>query len=86
MKGLERGNDSTNHIGGDVMTANMMVQAIGKKVDIHVEKWFIPMIVMDVKVSYGTPRLLVKPVNGDGEAWVELSRVRMVDTKEIKVY
>jgi hypothetical protein len=35
--------------------------------------------VRDAKSAYGCVRLLVHPVNGEGTAWVDLKRVRIVD-------
>ena len=56
-------------------TANQLIVAVGQTVNVRVEKWTVPMIVKDAKTAYGVPRILVEPVNGEGSAWVELSRL-----------
>jgi hypothetical protein len=56
-------------------TAKELIVAVGQTVTVKVEKWDIPMVVKDAKVAYGTPRVLVAPVSGEGEAWVDLSRI-----------
>jgi len=56
-------------------TAKELIVAVGQTVTVKVEKWNIPMVVKDAKVAYGMPRLLVSPVEGEGEAWVDLSRI-----------
>jgi len=68
-----------------IYTANNMIQAVGKTVQVRVEKWFIPMTVLDAKSAYGVPRILVTPVSGEGEAWVEMSRVKMASITEVAV-
>lgn len=50
------------------------MQDIGKKGRIFVQKPAgiqVDVEVLDVKVSYGQNRWLVKPVSGAGECWVE---------------
>ena len=66
-------------------TATNMIQAVGHTVQVRVEKWFIPMTVLDAKSAYGVPRILVTPVSGEGEAWVDLNRVKMATATEILV-
>ncbi len=60
------------------MTAREMVPAIGAEVliAVGVGEIEIAVIVRDVKTSWNQVRLLVQPVAGAGEAWVELSRLR----------
>ena len=57
------------------MTVNEMSAAVGQKVLVRFEELHIECRVVDVKMSYGRPRLLVKPDAGTGWQWVELSRV-----------
>lgn len=57
------------------MTATEMVPAIGTDVQVRFEDLRINCRVVDVKHVYGRPRLLVAPVDGAGEQWVELSRI-----------
>jgi hypothetical protein len=62
-------------------TAKMMGAAIGQEVNVRSEGWIIPMLVVDVKSAWGAVRLLVCPLRGSGEAWVDLSRcVRTTET------
>jgi len=42
---------------------------------IKLEGFRIPMKVWDVKESYGKLRLLCRPLSGEGESWVEESRI-----------
>jgi len=55
-------------------TTKMMTPAIGQVVNVRAESWTIPMTVVDAKSAWGQVRLLVRPLRGTGEAWVELSR------------
>jgi len=57
-------------------TANEMSIAVGQPVQLRAGDLWIDCVVKDVKVSWGTNRLLIQPVAGDGTAWVELSSVR----------
>jgi hypothetical protein len=52
-----------------------MLPAVGQAVLVRCENLQVRCSVIDVKNSYGRPRLLVRPENGTGEQWVELSRV-----------
>jgi len=38
--------------------------------------------VTDVKTSYGRVRVLVEPISGSGEAWVDLSSVQLYKEEE----
>ena len=56
-------------------TAANMAVAIGQIVNVRVEAFTIPMTVKDVKSSYGNIRVEVEPLNGQGKAWIDLSRL-----------
>ena len=56
-------------------TAAKMVIAIGQIVQVRVESWTIPMRVVDAKSAWGNIRIEVEPINGEGRAWIELSRI-----------
>jgi hypothetical protein len=56
-------------------TAKQMMIAVGQTVYVQLDKWVIPMTVIDVKTAYGVPRVLVTPVNGVREAWIGLERI-----------
>ena len=59
-------------------TVKYMTPAIGKHVDVAcgIGNIAFTAIVMDVKSSWGNIRLLVRPLSGQGESWIELSRLR----------
>lgn len=52
-----------------------MAEMIGKTVRVKVEGFTVPMTISDVKTAYGNKRLLVSPIGGSGESWVDASRV-----------
>ena len=56
-------------------TAAKMVIAIGQIAQVRVESWTIPMRVVDAKSAWGNIRIEVEPINGEGRAWIELSRI-----------
>lgn len=60
------------------MTVNEMKPAIGQLVQVRYEEMWIDCKVVDVKTAWNKVRLQVKPVAGDGEQWVECSRVRLI--------
>ena len=57
------------------MTAQEMLPAIGATVMVACESLNVACRVQDVKTSWGRARLLVRPLTGTGEQWVEMSRV-----------
>jgi hypothetical protein len=57
-------------------TASQMLPAIGQTVRAQFEDLTIDVRVSDVKSSYGRVRLLVSPVSGTGQQWIEVSRLR----------
>lgn len=58
-----------------VATAREMAEMIGTTVQVKVESFQVPMTVTDAKVAYGNRRLLVSPIGGRGQAWVDASRI-----------
>jgi hypothetical protein len=64
------------------MTCKDMIPAIGAKVAVRFESLTVVCEVRDVKMSWGKPRLLVVPVSGVGEQWVELSRIIVQSSRE----
>jgi hypothetical protein len=56
-------------------TAREMIPALGAHVFVRFQDLTFECWVKDVKNSYGKPRLLIVPVTGSGEQWVELGRV-----------
>ena len=57
------------------MSVKEMSDLIGTTVQIKVETFTVPMVISDVKIAYGNKRLLVSPVGGNGQSWVDASRV-----------
>lgn len=56
-------------------TARQLAPAIGATVTVRCEQLHIRCLVKDAKNAYGQVRILVMPVAGEGEQWVELSRL-----------
>ncbi len=67
------------------MTCNEMLPAIGATVLIACDSLNVACTVADVKTAWGRPRLLVRPLAGNGEMWVELSRIRMGEARGAQV-
>lgn len=63
-------------------TARQMIPAIGVHVFVRFEELSIECWIKDVKNSWGKPRLLVAPVTGKGEQWVELGRVTIPENEQ----
>ena len=58
-----------------MMTCNEMVPAVGTVVMVSFESVNVACSVVDVKESWGRPRLLVAPMKGNGQQWVEMGRI-----------
>jgi hypothetical protein len=56
-------------------TVRELSPAMGETVHVRLESFTVPCIVLDVKNAWGNVRLLVKPVLGLGEQWIELGRL-----------
>lgn len=69
---------NSNH----AITCNDMIPAIGARVSAKFEDLRITCTVLNVKSSYGRVRLLVSPMSGTGEQWIEMSRIRMIQSNE----
>ena len=59
-------------------TVKQLQPALGDTVGVSFEKLTIACRVLDAKNSYGQVRLLVAPLAGDGEQWIELGRLRAI--------
>ena len=57
-------------------TAVSMIVAVGEVIQMRAGEVWVDVIVRDVKSAWGKHRLLVGPVAGDGQQWVEMSSVR----------
>lgn len=60
------------------MTATQMIPAVGQDVMVRMESLSVSCKVLDVKCSYGRPRLLIAPLSGGGQQWIETSRITAV--------
>lgn len=58
-------------------TAKAMHPAIGQIISVAFEQVTVACEVIDAKNAYGKLRLMVRPCQGTGYQWVELSRVRI---------
>ena len=58
-------------------TALQMLPAIGARVFVNCELLRVECEVKDVKNSWGKPRLLIAPISGTGQQWVEMGRVTL---------
>jgi hypothetical protein len=56
--------------------ASSLALYIGKSGVLRCEYLYVDITVADAKRSYGRTLLLVRPVAGTGEQWVEESRIR----------
>jgi len=56
-------------------TVQQLLPAVGSEVSIRVQDLVIRVTVLDAKNSYGQIRLLVTPVTGSGQQWIELGRL-----------
>jgi len=59
-------------------TVNDLSHAIGVTCGLAVESLIIHVKIADIKMSYGRPLFLVRPVSGAGEQWVEQKRLREI--------
>jgi hypothetical protein len=62
--------------------ASSLAQYIGKIGVLRCEYLSVDVTIADAKRSYGRTLLLVRPVAGAGEQWVEESRVRGISEEE----
>lgn len=56
-------------------TVRELAPAVGETVFVRMETFRVPCVVLDAKNSWGKVRLLVTPVYGEGEQWIELERL-----------
>ena len=61
--------------------ASSLALYIGKTGMLRCEYLSVKVEIVDAKRSYGRTLLLVRPVSGDGEQWVEESRVKDISEK-----
>lgn len=66
-------------------TALDMLPAIGARVRVRFESLQIEAEVINVKNSWGQPRLQIRPIAGTGEQWVEMGRVSGMHADSIPV-
>ena len=61
--------------------ASSLALYIGKSGVLRCEYLSVEVTVADAKRSYGRTLLLVRPVAGNGEQWVEESRIRWLENE-----
>lgn len=44
---------------------------IGKKAFVKFSNMFVRVVILDIKNKYGRVRYLIRPIDGEGEKWVE---------------
>jgi hypothetical protein len=67
------------------MTATQMIPAIGAQVEVATDfSVTVSCRVRDVKVAWGNIRLLVEPVAGSGQSWIDLSRLRQSSGRNLR--
>ncbi len=62
------------------MTVSELSRLIGTTVNVRFEEVVVACMVNDAKTTFGRDRLLIRPVGGSGEQWIEFSR--LVNGKE----
>lgn len=60
-------------------TAREMLPAIGQTVSVRSDIGEVHCKVLDVKSAYGRNRLLIVPIAGTGETWVDITRVSKIE-------
>jgi hypothetical protein len=60
------------------MTATEMQEILEKDCLLQMEKMQVRCIIRDVRVSFGREEVLVTPIGGDGQQWVNFDRVSIV--------
>jgi hypothetical protein len=65
-------------------TARQLAPAIGAEVLVRFESVNIACTVVDAKNSWGQVRLLIQPVAGKGQQWIELGR--LVDLVQVAAW
>lgn len=56
-----------------------MVSLIGQNALYSVEGLLVPVTITDVKMAYGTMRVEIQPINGQGSKWTVIDKVRVED-------
>ena len=61
------------------MTVHEMQELINRRVYLPADHLLVECVVKNVKQAYGRLRVLVIPMAGKGETWVDASRVRPLE-------
>lgn len=61
--------------GGERVKLSELAERIGQVGYLRSEAFRVPVRILDGKSSYGEPRYLVTPEGGEGQAWVNATRV-----------
>ena len=62
-------------VESDQMKLSELAARIGQVGYLRSEAFRVPVRILDGKSSYGEPRYLVTPEGGEGEAWVNATRI-----------
>jgi len=57
------------------MNVTELNKLINQQVKVSIEGLSVSCIIVDAKSTFGHTRVLVRPVKGSGEAWVDISKV-----------
>lgn len=60
------------------MSVKNMARYLDKTGLLRIDDMRFPVRCVDVKIAYGNMRVLVTPINGEGQTWVDASRIRVV--------
>lgn len=63
------------------MTVNSLAAMIGQKALVRMDAFRVLCKILDAKQVYGCTRYLVSPHGGEGEAWVDSSKVYPVENQ-----
>lgn len=61
------------------MNASELTKLVGKQGTITLEGLTIPVTTKDARMSFGGCHVLIEPVHGSGEKWVEAKRVALAE-------
>jgi hypothetical protein len=63
---------------GQLVSVKELSQLIDTTALLNEGGLFFPVLIQDVKISYGQARYLVSPIGGRGSVWVNKERVRAI--------
>lgn len=60
------------------MTAREMAELLDRTAWYNADAFMIEVQVCDVRVNFGQPQVLIRPVNGRGEKWTPLQALALI--------